>query len=104
MCKICKVVRHIARACPKRVGKLNALEIAKGTSPGKGKKPTILEGTLLFKNLTTRVLFDTSASHSFVSKGLVDRLDMGVIYLVTSLRITNTVGGFATLMMLCKNV
>ena len=59
---------------------------------------------ILFHDDSIRVLFDTGASHSFVSKKLVDDLSLDVSCLVTSLRIANPIEGSATLSLLCDDV
>ena len=63
-----------------------------------------MKGSILFHDHSIRVLFDTGASHSFVSKKLVDDLSLDVSCMVTSLRIANPIGGSATLGLLCDDV
>ena len=58
----------------------------------------------MFHDHPIRVLFDTGASHSFISKELVDTISLDVLCLMTSLRIANPVGGSATISLLCKDV
>ena len=58
----------------------------------------------MFRDHPIRVLFDTGASHSFISKELVDTFSLDVLCLMTSLRITNPIGGSATISLLCKDV
>ena len=64
----------------------------------------MIEGTLLIQNIPVRVLFDTDASHSFISQYLVDRLGIKPTYLVTSLRVANPIGGYSTLGMRCDQL
>jgi len=63
-----------------------------------------LEGFILFHGRSIRVLFDTGASHSFVSKELVDVIPLDVVSLCDPLRIVNPIGGSATLGLLCVDV
>ena len=63
-----------------------------------------MEGSILFLDHSIQVLFDMGASHSFISKKLVDDLSLDVSCMVTSLRITNPIGGSATLSLLCNDV
>ena len=54
------------------------------------------------RGLFFKVLFDTGASHSFISKDLVVRLGLDVCFAVTSLRVANPIGGEVTLSMSCS--
>lgn len=45
-----------------------------------------------------------STFHLFMAKELVDRIDLNIVCLVTSLRVLNPVGGYATLGRLCRDV
>ncbi|MCC5402515.1 hypothetical protein, partial [Staphylococcus aureus] len=67
-------------------GKLNAAKASEGPSQPKGISPSILGGSILFRDHSIRVIFDTGASHSFISKKIVDDLSMDVSCMVTSLR------------------
>ena len=80
------------------------MQIPSDTSLGQGISHSILDGIILFRDHPIRVLFDTGASHSFMSKELVDTFSLSVIALMTSLRIANPVGGSATISLLCKDV
>ena len=73
------------------------------TSRGQGISHSILDGIILFRDHPIRVLFDTGASLSFISKELVDTFSLDVLCLMTSLRIANLVGGSATINLLCKD-
>ena len=72
--------------------KLYATKASEGPSQPKGISPSILEGSILFHNHSIRVLFDMGASHSFVSKKIINDLSLDVSCLVTSLRIANPIG------------
>ena len=63
-----------------------------------------MEGFILFQGRSIRVLFDTGASHSFVSKELVDIIPLDVATLCEPLKIVNPIGGSATLGLLCVDV
>ena len=67
------------------------------TSRGQGISHSILDGIILFRDHPIRVLFDTGASHSFISKELIDTFSLDVLCLMTSLRIANPVGGSTAL-------
>ena len=68
----------------------------------KGK--AVLGGMLQIHGMSVSVLFDTGASHSFISHCLVDKLNLEPSYLVTSLRVANPIGGYATLGMKCNHI
>ena len=75
---------------------MNVAQAPGNTSRGQGISHSILDGIILFHDHPIRVLFDTGASHSFISKELVDTFSLDVLCLMTSLRIANPVGGSAT--------
>ena len=66
--------------CPKlqnrKEGKLNVAQAPGNTSRGQGISHSILDGIILFRDHPIRVLFDTGASHSFISKELVDTFSL----------------------------
>ena len=108
-CRYCKKEGHHVSTCPTvsavaKSSKLYAAKNSEGPAQPKGISPSILEGSFLFHDHSIRVLFDTGASHSFVSQKLVDDLSLDVSCLVTSLRIANPIGGSMTLSMLCDDV
>ena len=106
-CYECHQTGHLKNNCPqlmkkKQAAKLNVMEGDPGPSQRKGKQVAVMEGMIPFRDTFIRILFDTGASHSFISTELVDRYYLEVVYLVTSLRVANPIGGSATLGMLCK--
>ena len=127
-CYNCGSLDHLLRSCPKsricryfkkeghwvsdcpiapkgfKSGKLNVAKASGDSSQPKGITPSVLEGFILFHGRSIRVLFDTGASHSFVSKELVDIIHSDVITLCDPLRIINPIGGSATLGLLCVDV
>lgn len=107
-CCYCKSPDHYLSSCPKlqnrKEGKLNVAQAPGNTSRGQGIYHSILDVIIIFRDQPIRVLFDTGASHSFISKELVDTFSLSVVALMTSLRIANPVGGSATLSLLCKDV
>ena len=74
-CRYCKSPDHYLSSCPKlqgkREGKLNVAQAPGNTSRGKCISHSILDGIILFRDQPIRVLFDTGASHSFISKNLL---------------------------------
>lgn len=64
----------------------------------------MLEGTFQIHGMPVSILFDISALNSFVSRCLVDKLNLEPSYLVTSLKIANSIGGYATLGMKCDHL
>ena len=107
-CYNCNEMGHIARQCtkPKKQaqGKMFALDGPSSMKPDEGKQASVLEGTILWHGLYIRILFDTGASHSFISKGIVEKLKLDVSSLNNSLRVANPVGGCVTLEMKCSGV
>ena len=107
-CRYCKSPDHYLSSCPKiqgkKEGKLNVAQAPSNTSRGQGISHSILDGIIMFRDHPIRVLFDTGASHFFISKELVDTFSLDVLCLMTSLRIANPVGASATISLLCKDV
>ena len=108
-CTFCKKEGHRISTCPiapasAKPGKLNAAKAPASSARPRGTHPSVLEGSILFHGRSCRVLFDTGASHSFVSKELVDALSLDVTCLVSSLRIVNPIGGSTTLSLLCVDI
>lgn len=101
-------IRHYKKQCKEPAndgkGKMFALEIAtlRPTTEEKGK--VVFESTLLIHGLSVRVLIDSAISHSFISHYLIDKLNLELSYLVTSLRVVNPIGGYATLMVRCEQL
>ena len=108
-CYYCKGYGHTTHTCPslekkKSPAKLNVIEASQSSPKKVDKGKKVLKVLIYFHDIPVRVLFDTGASHSFVSKELVDRFDLDCVCLVTSLRVVNPIGGYATLGLLCRDV
>ena len=69
----------------------------------KGKN-VVIQGMLSVYDVHVRVLFDTGASHSFVSSDLVDRLGLEPEIVDRPLVVTNPIGGTTSLNMIFRNV
>lgn len=106
--RYCKSPDPYLSACSKlqnkKERKLNVVQTASNTSHGRGISHFILDGIIVFRDHPIRVLFYTGASHSFISKELVDTFSLSVVALMTSLRIANPVDGSTTISLLCKDV
>ena len=107
-CRYCKSSGHLISTCPilqsRREAELNVVQAPSDTFHGQGISHSILDGIIMFCDHSIRVLFDTGASHSFISKELVDSFSLNIMGLMISLRIANPVGGSATLSLLYKDV
>ncbi len=107
-CYNCNQIGHYKNKCPEAAkagkGKFIGLEPSSSRPTAVVKGKTMMEGTLLIQNIPVRLLFDTGASHSFISQYLIDRLCIEPIYLVTSLRVANPIGEYATLGIRCDQL
>ena len=62
------------------------------------EKSVIIQGMLSIHDVPVRVLFDTGASHSFVSSDLVDRLELEPERVDRPLVATNPISGSTSLL------
>ena len=63
----------------------------------------MIRGTLLVFNFRATVLFDTGASHSFISSAFASGLGLEVDYLGSTLTVDTPVGGLVPLDRVCQN-
>lgn len=100
-CFNCDQIRHYKNQYSEPViadkGKVFALEPSSSIPTTVEKGKSVMEGTLLIHSISVRVLFDIGASHSFICQCLVNKLRLDISYLLTSLRVANPIGGYATL-------
>ena len=64
----------------------------------------VLESNLFINDKWVRVLFDTGASHSFISKQTAEELKLTQIFYEEPMCVINPVGGPAILCLYCKKV
>ena len=107
-CFKCKQQGHFARDCPQgRVeGQANPpLALPTAAAPARvfvvGQQGTGVAGTLVVYNYHARVLFDTGASHSFISSVIVDCLGLAITPLAQPLCVISPLGVSAELDRLC---
>lgn len=66
----------------------------------KGKE--VLQGILYVHGIPGRVLFNTGASHSFISRKLVDKLNLAPTFVDEPICVSNHIGHLTNLCMICK--
>ena len=64
---------------------------------------SVVRGTLLVFNSRASVLFDTGASHSFISSTFASALDLEVDCLGSTLTVDTPIGGLVPLDRVCRN-
>jgi hypothetical protein len=64
--------------------------------------PMVTQGTIVLFNSWVRVLFDTGASHSFISTTCVASLELETMKAVQTLRVASPLGGFVSVNKICK--
>ena len=81
------------------------------TDPSSSRGPTrggppvdasVLQGTIQLFSTWVSVLFDTGASHSFISTACVSSLDLPIDVLPTTLSVDTPIGSRATLRFVCR--
>ena len=111
-CHNCKQNGHIRSTCPLPPGArpvvrayaLGAIPSAsRPTVPSHGQG-AVLEGLISISDVPFHALFDTGASHSFVSSNLVSSLHLKPDIVYDPLVVSNPVGGSANLSMICHGI
>ena len=67
------------------------------------ENPAVIEGLLILYNSLIRVLFDTGASHSFISSACVESLGLESENLSTTLNITTPLGESVRVGLVCRD-
>ena len=73
------------------------------TVPNRGRSVSV-EGLISIVGSHIRVLFDSGASHSFISSYLVDQLHLDISLIVDPILVSNPVGGSTHLTMIYRDV
>ena len=112
-CFNCGEPRHYSTECPKKQGsqglgqraeisgeQVNALAIS---SPERGRKISV-ESLVSLSNHPVRTLFDSGASHSFISSSVVESLHLITSMVVDPVVVSNNIGGSAHLSMIFQGL
>ena len=76
----------------------------KPTSSKSEKEKGVLEGNLTIYDSIVRVLFDTGATHSFISQQAINELNIEPDFVDEPICVRNPVGGPANLCLRCRDV
>ena len=91
---------HSSKFCPQKMGRgvstptaqIQALDATPSSSgPERGRKVTV-EGWISISDFSIRTLFDSGASHSFISSSLVDCLHLDISLVVNPIVVSNPIG------------
>ena len=72
------------------------------TPPAESADQPVIEGTFLLSRIWARVLFDSSASHSFIAASVVIELGLEVEVLEEPLYVSSPLGIRARIGMICR--
>ena len=103
----CHQPGHMVKDCPlmKRAPQPRVFTIKDEPSTSQNVKGKgVLEGTLQFNGIYLRVLFDTGASHSFISAKTIDQFDLKPIISPSPICVSNPIGGKTELKMCCEDI
>lgn len=104
-CFTCGQPGHIAKSCKSenKPGQQQRQGNARVFAVGQRQRNTGVEGTItLFHNLV-RVLFDTGASHSFISRSVVNALGLTPKLLGVPLTVESPLGNSVKLILVCES-
>ena len=110
LCHLCLQPGHIKKDCPLfKKGKTSgvfALASSRPPPPPASDDRGTLQSTFTLFDYPVRVLFDTGASHSFISIDLCNKFEhrLQPQIATSSLCVSNPIGGPANLSMICKGV
>ena len=73
------------------------------SAPDRGRKISV-EGLISLSNHPSRTLFNSGASHSFISSFVVESLHLITSMVVDPIVVSNPIGGSAHLSMICRSL
>jgi len=109
-CFNCMELGHYSNQCPKlrREGpsaQVNAIEaIPISTQPPRDTGKAALEGKILILGNKISTLFDSGASHTFISHAVVKSLSLKTENTIDPLVVSNLIGGISHLNLICKDL
>ena len=111
-CFNCNQVGHLKYACPLppkagplvKAYALGAVPSSSRPAPQEKGKSIVLEGLIFISDVPFHALFDTGASHSFISCSMVSCLHLEPDLVHDPLVVSNPIGGSTTLSMICRGL